>query len=71
MKLVLDAVRWLGTRLLGILIITLLIAGSALLWSWTVEQRRFRDRAAELRIEVESAFRDWRSHRLRFLEAER
>ncbi|MCC7375747.1 MAG: AIM24 family protein [Verrucomicrobiales bacterium] len=71
MKLVLDAVRLLGTRLLGILVIAAVIGGAALLWSWTVEQKGFQDRAAQLRIEVESSFRDWRTNRVRFLEVER
>ncbi|MBL9134917.1 MAG: hypothetical protein JNK85_03570 [Verrucomicrobiales bacterium] len=71
MKLVLDALRWLGTRLFGVLAITLLIGGATLLWSWTVEQKGFHDRAAELRIEVEAAFRNWRTYRVRSLEVER
>jgi hypothetical protein len=70
-KLVLDAVRLLGTRLLGILVIATVIGAMALLWSWTVEQKDFHQRAAQLRIEVESSFRDWRANRVRFLEIER
>lgn len=70
MKLLLDTARLLAGKFAAVLLIASVIVGFTFLWNWTREQRGLQDRAATLRIEVETAFRDWQTNRVRALSVE-
>ncbi|MCC6231757.1 MAG: hypothetical protein IT580_03890 [Verrucomicrobiales bacterium] len=71
MNLLVDAARWLTLKVLGVALIVVVVGGLALVWDWEKERRGWERQAAVVRLEVETALRDWRELRSKLLHAER
>ncbi len=70
MNLFVDAARWLASKVIGIALVALVVGAAALVWDWERERRGLQREAASLRLEVETALRDWRDLKAKLLEAE-
>ncbi len=69
-KLLLDILRVVASKVFAVLAIATVIVAGTFFWMWIREQRGLQDRVATLRIEVETAHRDWQTNRVRALGAE-
>jgi len=69
-KLLLDTVRLLAGKLFAILLIAAIVVAGAFFWSWMHAQKDLRSQVITLQLEVESAYRDWQTNRVRALDME-